>query len=407
MKKPLIFAGIIFLVATGLIIGALAKKTNTSSTQSPNSNQANLDNQSPSTSNTGNTTGLDLKYPEELSISTFAKNLDGPRDLLILPHDQLLVSLPSKGQVVTFVNNDSDGASDRTLPIASGLNRPHGLAFTNNKLYVAETDKVSIFDYAPGDAQASNKKVLFELPSGGNHWTRSLLIKGDKLYTSTGSTCNVCNESDLRRASVMVSSLDGSNLRTFASGLRNSVFLTIHPQSGKIWATEMGRDLLGDNLPPDEINILEDGNDYGWPYCYGKNIHDKKFDAAKYSSPTPCEYLNKTISHIDLPAHSAPLGLAFIPSSWPSTYQGQLLIAYHGSWNRSVPTGYKISLINIDLAGEKVGESDFISGWLTGNKKLGRPVDLEFNSKGTLYISDDQSGTIYSVTAPTSSSPNP
>ncbi len=160
----------------------------------------------------------------------------------------------------------------------------------------------------------------------------------------------------------------------------------------------MGRDHLGDDFPPDEINILESGRDYGWPYCYGKNIHDKTFDSAKYSAPDICSFLNKTPSLIDLPAHSAPLGLIFTPDSWPKPYSNVLLIALHGSWNRSKPTGYKIVYSVFDLTGNPISQKDFISGWLEeSGKKLGRPVDLEFNPAGDLFISDDQSGNVYLV----------
>jgi glucose/arabinose dehydrogenase len=217
----------------------------------------------------------------------------------------------------------------------------------------------------------------------------------EKLLISVGSSSNVSHEEDWRRAKILTADTDGGNLRTFASGLRNAVFMAIHPVTGQVWATEMGRDFLGDDLPPDEINIVEEGRDYGWPVCYGKNIHDTDFDDTP--GPNPC--IEKAASYIDIPAHSAPLGLAFIPEKgWPKEYWHDLLVAYHGSWNRSEPTGYKIVRYKLDRKGNLLGEEDFISGWLTeNNRALGRPVDILVCPGGIMYVSDDKAGVIYRV----------
>lgn len=186
-----------------------------------------------------------------------------------------------------------------------------------------------------------------------------------------------------------------------ARGLRNSVFFTWHPVTQKLWATEMGRDNLGDNTPPDEINIIEEGKTYGWPNCYGKNIHDSEFDKKVYVR-NPCMEPFETPSTIDIPAHSAPLGLAFIPSNsdWPKEYWGNLLVAYHGSWNRSTPTGYKVVRHKFNEKGDYQGVEDFITGWLTPKGALGRPVDILVRPDGTLYLSDDKAGVIYKIRAP-------
>jgi len=326
-----------------------------------------------------NSTGLPLSLPKGFSISIFASDLGNPRDLEFDPTGNLLVSIPSRGQVVLL--------PDKKI-IVSGLNRPHGLAYTNGHLYIAEEDKVTI----------DGKKIL-DLPEGGNHVTRSLLVKDNQLYISIGSSCNVCHEPDPHRAAIYVSNLDGSSFRSFATGLRNSVFMTLDSQKN-IWATDMGRDLIGNDTPPDEINIIGEGN-YGWPICYGQNIHDTNFDKNTYIR-NPCQEPLEKPSFIDLPAHSAPLGLAFIPDSWPQNYRGKLLVAYHGSWNRNPPTGYKIVII--DPKTKQI--TDFITGFepkadqpLAG--ALGRPVDLIFDSSGNLYVSDDKKGVVYQVIPPT------
>jgi glucose/arabinose dehydrogenase len=195
---------------------------------------------------------------------------------------------------------------------------------------------------------------------------------------------------------------DGTDFRRVAKGLRNSVFFTWNNQDGKIWAADMGRDLLGDNIPPDEINIIDPAAtstaDYGWPVCYGKNIHDTQFDKNTYIR-NPCLEPFEKPSHIDLQAHSAPLGLAFVSSTygWPQDYTGNLLVAFHGSWNRSIPTGYKVVRLILDKNGGFVRQDDFITGWLEGNKAIGRPVGLTYDKNGRLYISDDKTGIIYRV----------
>ncbi|MBI2008755.1 PQQ-dependent sugar dehydrogenase [Candidatus Amesbacteria bacterium] len=325
--------------------------------------------QPPKAATSSNSTGLPLSLPPGFNIEIFASGLGNPRDLE-WQEDKLLVSIPGRGEVYSVTDKKT---------LISGLNKPHGLAYYPGRLYVAETDKLTL----------DGKKIL-DLPTGGNHTTRSILIKDNQIYVSIGSTCNVCSESDPRRAAIWVAHLDGSDFQPFATGLRNSVFLTRNSKTNQIWATEMGRDWLGNNLPPDEINILKEDQNYGWPACFGQNILDTDF--------APQGRCNATFpSFIDLPAHSAPLGLAFIPDSWPPEYRSKLLVAYHGSWNRHPPTGYKIVLIDP----ETKQISDFLSGWLqSDNTALGRPVDLIFDFAGNLYVSDDQRGVVYKITPP-------
>lgn len=170
--------------------------------------------------------------------------------------------------------------------------------------------------------------------------------------------------------------------------------MTVHPETGDIWATEMGRDYLGDNLPPDEINIVEEGKDYGWPSCYGRNVLDREFLGPEATAAV-CQ--GKTPSHLDIQAHSAPLGLDFFPSrGWPEDYRHNLLVAYHGSWNRTVPTGYKIMLFRFDDQGKLLGRENFVSGWLRDKKTSnGRPVGIRIREDGTIFVSDDKAGVIY------------
>lgn len=335
-----------------------------------------------------------LNVTNGYQVSLFASDVSGARDEQFTPGGTLLVSSPSTGSVFALPDKDNDGIADRAQTVLSGLNHPHGLAFYRGKLFIAEVDRVARYIWDETSKRATLDKILFSLPENGDHNNRTLAFddKGN-LYVSVGSTCNICHESDQRDATVMISNADGDNPRIFATGLRNAAFLAINLSSGALWVTEMGRDYLGDNAPPDEINIVKQGNNYGWPYCYGNQMLDQSFGGQSQA------YCQKTAAPIyAIPAHSAPLGLAFIPSSFSQHEQGNLLVAYHGSWNRSIPTGYKVVMMHV--SGDTItGVSDFLTGFLQDSGTvLGRPVDLVFDTKGRLFISDDKTGNIYLVT---------
>ncbi|MBI1755388.1 PQQ-dependent sugar dehydrogenase [Candidatus Azambacteria bacterium] len=351
-----------------------------------------------------NATGIPLTLPPGFSISIYAQGLGGPRVLSYDPTGTLLASIPSKGKVVALPDRNGDGIADEIVTVADHLNRPHGIAWRCKEtcaLYIAESDKVATYDYDTHTLKASGKKKIIDLPDGGNHFTRTIMFMPspdeDRLLISVGSTCNVCVEKDWRRAKILSANYDGTDVKIFASGVRNSVFMATHPVMGNIWATEMGRDLLGDNTPPDEINVIEEGKNYGWPTCYGTNVHDTDFDKNTYIR-NPCMEPFETPSHIDIPAHSAPLGLAFVPEEgWPQEYWHNLFVAYHGSWNRTTPIGYKIVRYKLDAQGHYVSNEDFISGWLAKQGALGRPVDVLVRPGGVMYISDDKAGVVYRV----------
>lgn len=343
-----------------------------------------------------NTTGLPLTIPDGVSLSIFARDLGAPRVLRFDPKGVLFASIPGRGQVVALPDDNGDGIADKTIVVASGLRSPHGIAFYEGKLFIAENDAVAVYDYNADTKSAANKKKIIDLPASGIHVTRTIDVGPDgRLYISIGSSCNVCNEKDSRRAKILVADADGANLHEYATGLRNSVFF-IWDATGRMWATDMGRDLIGDDIPPDEINIVEEGKFYGWPYCYGKKIWDRQFNSSQ-EAQVRCE--GSISSYVDLQAHSAPLGLRFIPESWGKEYQGDLLVSYHGSWNRTVPTGYKVVRIKLDNNENYEVTEDFIVGWLGGAKGAsgahGRPVDIIFDASGVGYISDDKAGFVY------------
>lgn len=344
-----------------------------------------------------NTTAMPLVLPPGFSIEIFAKDLPGVRVMEFDGMGNMWVSQPGEG-TVTLLEIQNGKVIGQSAPFTN-LRNPHGLAIDPNNdltLYIAEEHAIS---RVPLYTEATLEKIA-DLPAGGSHYSRTIEFGPDgRLYVSIGSSCNVCREGDARRAAVLSMDKDGKDSKPFATGLRNAVFFDWHPVTRHMWATDMGRDLLGDDLPPDEVNIVTEGKFYGWPICYGKNVHDTDFDTNTYIR-NPCMEPFEMPSHIDIPAHSAPLGLAFIPQGWPQGYEHDLLVAYHGSWNRSQPTGYKVVRFLLDEQGRVQGQEDFITGWLQGGQALGRPVDLLMASDGTLFISDDHAGVIYRVWYP-------
>lgn len=344
-----------------------------------------------------------LVLPEGFQLSIYANSLPGARALAMDPNGNLVVSLLGEGKVVLLLDKNFDGRAGETKILLKDLKNPHGLAFDCVevgvcKLYVAQEDKVMVYDYDIQNLVVKNERKILDLPDGGRHTTRSLLLKDKTLYVAVGSSCNVCHESDAQRASILAADLTTNKVVTFAKGLRNSVFMAIRPSDNKIWATDMGRDFIGDDIPPDEINIVEEGKNYGWPNCFGKNIHDDDFDKNTYIR-NPCMTPFETPSHIDIQAHSAPLGLAFVPKDvWSAEYGDDLLVAYHGSFNRTVPTGYKIVRYHLDENGEVLSSEDFLTGFLQSDGSLyGRPVDILIDKNGIMFVSDDKSGVIYRI----------
>lgn len=339
-----------------------------------------------------NTTGMPLTVPPGFSIEILAKDLVGARVLVFDNDGNLWVSQTSDGVITKLEIKNGKVVSQNA--VFRNLRKPHGLAFdpeNPNILYVAEEDKISKFDLT----EKTPTQKIIDLPTGGNHTTRTIGFGPDgRLYVAIGSSCNVCNEKDERRAKIFSLKKDGADFKEYARGLRNAVFFIW--QNGQMWATEMGRDLLGDDIPPDEINIVEVGKNYGWPICYGQNIHDTAFDKNTYIR-NPCMEPFEQPSLIDLPAHSAPLGLAFLENkTWPKEYQGNLFVAFHGSWNRTTPTGYKLARIPF-VNGAPTSPVDFITGWLKDGVKYGRPVDVVTKDEA-MYVADDSAGVVYKIT---------
>jgi glucose/arabinose dehydrogenase len=335
----------------------------------------------------------ELKALPGVKVSVFASGMDGARFMAENSDGVLFLSVPSDGTVLALPDRDRDGAADEIIVYARGLKKPHGLVFRDGELLVAEAGSVSALKDDDNDLKADSKKIITDdVPSGGGHWTRTVVIGPDNaIYVAAGSSCNACVEEDTRRAAV--TRFADSKAELFATGLRNTVGLEFHPATGKLWGVDNGRDMLGDDIPPEEVNLLEKGMDYGWPYCYGDRIPDPELGSAERCQKT-------TPPEVEMQAHSAPLGVAFgFGLKFPNMIENSLLIAFHGSWNRSVPTGYKVVAVPFNDKGMPAGKPlDVITGWLTGQEAWGRPVDVLAGRDGAMYVSDDEAGAVYRVT---------
>ncbi len=338
-----------------------------------------------------------VRLPDGFQMNLFARQLNQPRFMAWSPQGVLYVTEPTDGEVVALPDRDNDGVADETIIWVTGLNRVHGLAFHEGYLYLAETGRVIRYPFEEGEPAGGEPEVVVaDLPAGGQHWTRTIAFGPDgMLYVAAGSSCNACEEEDARRAAVTRYTATGEEETVFASGLRNSVGIAFHPITGELWATDNGRDWLGDDLPPEEVNILRQGQFYGWPYAYGEKVPDPELGGA-----APEKVAASVPPLVSLQAHSAPLGLTFYSGdTFPIEYHGDLFIAQHGSWNRSSPVGYQV--LHIDLEGEDksvpADRRPFASGFLRPEGAWARPVDLSVGPDGALYITDDRNGTIYRI----------
>jgi glucose/arabinose dehydrogenase len=340
-----------------------------------------------------------IHLPSGFGISVFYQSLNDPRMMALGPDSLLYVAERGAGRIVRLPDRDSDGVADEAEVVARGLRAPNSVAFdVDGSLYVGETTRILRLSDPNQEGVFQGEEVVIDgLPTGG-HSTRTVLLDpaGQYLYVSIGSSCNVCVERDERRATIMRYNKDGSGAEIYARGLRNAVGITFRPGTDELWATNNGRDWLGDDQPPETIYKVNEGDDAGWPRCHAGRIVDPSFGEAG-----DCEGVAKPV--VEMQAHSAPLGLTFYSGEqFPEEYQGDLFVAFHGSWNRSVPTGYKVVRIPMQ-GGEPGAVQDFAVGWLRENgSRWGRPVDVLTGSDGSLFVSDDEGGVIYRVfyTAP-------
>ncbi|MGE5125600.1 MAG: PQQ-dependent sugar dehydrogenase [Betaproteobacteria bacterium] len=339
-----------------------------------------------------------LRPPAGARLTRYAERLPNARFLRFTPAGDLLVTSPREGKVVRLApDRDGDGRSDGRQDVLSGLDRPHGLDLHEGWLYVAETGAVGRvrFDPRTGASSGPFERLVKDIPAGGGHWTRTLRFGADGwMYVSIGSSCNVCAEKDPRRAAMVRYHPDGTGEEIYATGLRNAVGFDWRPADGELYATDNGRDLLGDDFPPCELDRIVAGGFYGWPIANGDRVPDPDFgkgQLARIAGSIPPVH--------GFRAHNAPLGITFLRSpATPEAYRGAALVALHGSWNRTRKDGYKVVSLHWQPDG-RIVERDFLTGFLgaTDDDVIGRPVDVAEGPDGAVYVSDDYAGSIYRI----------
>ena len=340
-----------------------------------------------------------IKLPPGFHITIYASGLDSPREMALSDNGTLFVGTlgpfgaPPVGKVYAIRDTNGDHKADEILTIASGLNYPNGVALHDGNLYVAEIGRILRYDDIENNLKdpPAPAVVTDAYPEDYHHGWKFIKFGPDgKLYVPVGSPCNIC-EPDAQHGVITRINPDGSGYEVYARGIRNSVGFDWHPETGVLWFADNGRDAMGNRIPPEEINRApKPGLHFGYPYHYGKDLNDPEFKTDKPDSAF-------TPAALEMPAHTAPLGLQFYTGdSFPGEYHNQLFIARHGSWNRNPPHGFAVSLARIK-DGKVVDFSDFASGWLIGKKHWGRPVDIELLPDGSMLVSDDTAGVIYRI----------
>lgn len=338
-----------------------------------------------------------IKLPPGFAISVFAE-VEGARSMVMSPNGTLFVGNRDGKNVYAVKDTDGDYKADKRWVVASGLHQPNGVAFKDGSLYIAEISRISRIDNIEATLSNPGKPVTVfdKYPTEEHHGWKYIAFGPDgKLYVPVGAPCNICEPKNPVYASITRMNADGSGMEVFVSGVRNSVGFTWHPETKNIWFTDNGRDMLGDDIPPCELNTAtRKGEHFGYPYCHGGTIKDPE-----YGDKRPCSDFVKPAQALG--AHVAPLGLKFYTGSmFPNTYKNQIVLAEHGSWNRSRKSGYKLALIKLNEAGQVSSYETFASGWLNEatQKVWGRPVDVLMLNDGSMLVSDDYAGVIYRIT---------
>ncbi|MSR22315.1 MAG: sorbosone dehydrogenase family protein [Gemmatimonadetes bacterium] len=342
-----------------------------------------------------------ITMPPGFHIQLFAQGLTAARSMAIGDNGTLFVGTfglitgeGNVGKVYAVRDNDGDYRADQVLTYASGLNTPNGIAFRDGDLYVGEMNRIVRYDDVESRLENPPQPVVLKdgLPTDGQHQWRYLEFGPDgKLYFGVGAPCNICERDD-PYASIVRMNLDGTEFEIYARGVRNSVGLAFDPETGDLWFTDNGRDLLGDNLPSDELNHATGrGQHFGYPYCHQGDVVDPDF-----GRPGVCA--NYRPPEVKMGPHVAAIGLTFYTGDmFPAQYKNQIFVAEHGSWNRTTPLGYRLAVVRVQ-DGRSSGQEVFAQGWFDGSEVWGRPADVLPMPDGSLLVSDDLQGAIYRIT---------
>lgn len=346
-----------------------------------------------------------LKLPADLHISIYASDVKNARQMALGDDGTVFVGSRNEGNVYALVDEDKDGKADRQYLIDEDLDMPSGVAFRDGSLYVAAVNRILRYDDIEKKLGKPPKPVTIvdDLPDDSHHGWKAIEFDADgNLFVPVGVPCNICISDDERHGTILKLDVRTGKYSIYATGVRNSVGLAVHPDDGNLWFTDNGRDWMGDDLPPDEINrATSAGLNFGFPYLHGRDTLDPEYG----EQAEPEEY---TLPVAELGAHVAPLGLSFYQggngtvskgkAAFPEKYHGNLFVAEHGSWNRSEKAGYRVIRVVVEGSNVKAVEP-FITGWLDKEKDTawGRPVDVLQMPDGSLLISDDYADIIYRV----------
>lgn len=334
-----------------------------------------------------------IKLPPGFQISIFADNVPKAREMVFSPSGTLFVG-SFEGNVYAIPDKDRDYKADRIITIAKDLRMPVGIDFRDGALYVSAINQILRFDAIESRLENPPKPTVVNatFPKDRAHGWKFIRFGPDgMLYVPIGAPCNICDPEDQRYSTIMRMKPDGTGLEIYARGVRNTVGFDWHPETKELWFTDNGRDWMGDNEPPDELNVApREGLHFGFPYCHGGNIPDPEFGKKR-----KCDEF--TSPAINLGPHVAALGMRFYTGGmFPKEYRNQIFIAEHGSWNRSRMIGYRVSLVRLE--GNKAKSYEvFAEGWLQGSKRWGRPADVQVAPDGSLLVSDDFANAIYRI----------
>ena len=338
-----------------------------------------------------------IKVPEGFSVNVYAEDVENARSICLSPTGTLFVGNRGGDKVLALKDLDGDGRAEKQYVLYSGGNMPNGVAYKDGDLYIAEVNRIlKISDVESKLDNPGKPEVIYDqYPTESHHGWKYIAFGPDgKLYIPVGAPCNICDREEPIYNTITRMNPDGSNMEIVQDGIRNSVGFGWHPVTKELWFTDNGRDMWGDDKPGCELNrATADGQHFGFPYCHQGDLLDDEFGKGK-----SCEDYVAPVQILD--AHVAPLGMEFITSNtWPSNYQNRVLIAEHGSWNRTKKSGYKISMVSLDENYNATAYEDFAIGWLNPADEdvWGRPVDMEWMPDGSLLVSDDFAEAIYRI----------
>jgi len=334
-----------------------------------------------------------LKVPEGWNVAIAASGLGKPRMLYHTPFG-MYVTRRDTGDVLLLKDINNDGKFEDAKTVVAEFKGVHGITMKDGSIYLCNNNELRRYKIN-ADGTLTNKEMLFnDMPSAGQHPNRTMDFGPDgKLYISIGTMCNDCKESDREAATIVQVDPITWKRTIFASGLRNNIGFDWHPQTNEMWGMDNGGDAKGDDWPPEELNNIKEGKNYGYPFAYAKKeVDQSREDPAGNSKEKWAE--NTEPSVMEFQAHMAPIGFQFFPKNSP--YSGDALVNWHGSWNRSKPVGFKVQRVKF-VNGQLQGAEDFLTGFLKGKTRFGRPAGVAITSTGDVFISDDANGVIYSI----------